>query len=352
MAQLAFSIAALKQSFGEFCWERPAAEAFVLGQYRDFYQLRFPCFAQYFTGYVVLGDYQIAVQAWVPAAPRGTCFVVHGYFDHVGLYRHLIAWALARDLTVLAFDLPGHGLSSGEPVSIPDFLDYQHVLVGILALAETGAKAGLAPKPWRAIGQSTGAAILLDYLLGASGPVVARNPAQGIMREQSGVSQGLGEDLETSARVPPWRQVALLAPLVRVTSWGGVNITWQLLHRFQDRVPRGFGVNSHDPAFLNFQKYEDPMQIRYVSAQWVGSMIRWARRIERVEPCRFSPIILQGDEDKTVDYAFNLPVLSGKFAQPKIIMLPNGRHHLVNESEKLRAEMFGELDKVFFSTQL
>lgn len=350
MAQLAFSIAALKQAFGEFSWERSAAEAFVLDQYCDFYQLRFQNFAQHFTGYVSLSGYQIAVQAWVPAAPRGTCFIVHGYFDHVGLYRHLIAWALAHELTVLAFDLPGHGLSSGEPVSIPDFFEYQHVLDGMIAVAEDGLSVGCAPKPWRAIGQSTGAGILLDYLLGASAQDALEKSKQA---DSEVVDDGAAEnESEPESVGPPWEQIALLAPLVRVTSWGGVNVTYQLLHWFQDRVPRGFGVNSHDQAFLNFQKYEDPMQIRYVSAQWVGSMIRWARRIEGAKPCQFSPIILQGDEDTTVDYVFNLPVLSEKFAQPKIIMLPNGRHHLVNESEKIRAEMFGELDKVFFSTQL
>lgn len=344
MAKLAFSIAALKQAFGEFSWEKPAPDAFVLDQYCNFYQLKFQGFSQHFTGFISAGtnsaaSFQIAVQAWVPAAPRGTCFIVHGYFDHVGLYRHLIAWALAQNLTVLAFDLPGHGLSSGAPVSIPDFSIYQDVLSSVMSLAEAGLSCNCAPKPWWAIGQSTGAAILLDCLLGVSATALAADA------QPESATVG-------AAVVPSWDQVALLAPLVRVTGWGGVNITWQLLHRFQDSVPRGFAVNSHDQAFLNFQKYEDPMQVRYVSAEWVGAMIRWSRRVEAVASCDYSPVILQGDEDTTVDYAFNLPLLSEKFAQPKIIMLPNARHHLVNESEKIRGEMLNELTKTLFSTQL
>jgi alpha-beta hydrolase superfamily lysophospholipase len=358
MAYLAFSIAALKQAFEDaFSWEKPAEETYVLSQYLDFYQLTFQDLGQHYAGFVPAAGYQIALQAWVPPVPKGTLFVVHGYFDHVGLYRHLIAWALKRELTVVAFDLPGHGLSSGVPASIPDFMIYQQVLSEVIGIGELGLAAGCAPKPWSAVGQSTGAAILLDSLLGASAAdtLAASTPSSAAANAAGPEQDVVEEDPPLVAHQvisPPWRQVALLAPLVRVTSWGSVNITWQLLHRFQDKVPRSFGVNSHDKAFLNFQKFEDPLQERYVSADWVGAMIRWVRRIESAKPCEYSPVILQGDEDKTVDYAFNLPLLSAKFAKPKIIMLPNGRHHLVNESEKLRAEMLRELESVFFSSEL
>jgi alpha-beta hydrolase superfamily lysophospholipase len=347
MVQLAFSIAALKQAFDVFSWEKPAPNIFVLTQYCEFYQLKFADSVQHFTGYISAAVYQIAVQAWVPAVPSGTLFIVHGYFDHVGLYRHLIAWALQHNLTVIAFDLPGHGLSSGEPASIDDFYEYQTVLESVLSLADSGRALASAPSPWLAVGQSTGAAILLDHLLVASR---AASLAPAIKGTEADAPDNREQD--RAQWQPPWQQVALLAPLVRVTGWSGVTISWQLLHRFQDRVPRGFAINSHDEAFLNFQKNEDPMQARYVAAKWVGSMIRWSRRIELATPCAYSPVILQGDEDTTVDYAFNLPLLSEKFAKPKIIMLPNGRHHLVNESYKLRTEMLGELSSTLLTTRL
>ena len=49
---------------------------------------------------------------------RGTVFLVHGYFDHAGLYGHLIKHCLQQGLAVIIFDLPGHGLSSGEKARI------------------------------------------------------------------------------------------------------------------------------------------------------------------------------------------------------------------------------------------
>ena len=54
--------------------------------------------------------------------------ILHGYYDHVGLYRHVVEWGLRMGFAVLACDLPGHGLSSGARASINEFVEYQAVL--------------------------------------------------------------------------------------------------------------------------------------------------------------------------------------------------------------------------------
>ncbi|MCA1770616.1 MAG: alpha/beta hydrolase, partial [Halomonas sp.] len=43
-----------------------------------------------YVGYVDAHNFRLWTQIWSPAAPVGTVFVVHGYFDHLGLYRHLL----------------------------------------------------------------------------------------------------------------------------------------------------------------------------------------------------------------------------------------------------------------------
>ena len=57
-----------------------------------------------------VGDLYV-VQLWAPAEPQGTLLLLHGYYDHMGLYRHVVDWALSMNFAVLACDLPGHGLS-------------------------------------------------------------------------------------------------------------------------------------------------------------------------------------------------------------------------------------------------
>ena len=79
--------------------------------------------------------YEVVSQVWGPEQVKATLFVFHGFYDHTGLYRHVIEWALEQGLAVIACDLPGHGLSSGERASIKDFAEYQDTLQGLFAEA-------------------------------------------------------------------------------------------------------------------------------------------------------------------------------------------------------------------------
>jgi pimeloyl-ACP methyl ester carboxylesterase len=72
--------------------------------------------------------YEVVAQAWYPEQPVATLLVLHGYYDHMGLYRHVVDWGLRMGFAVLACDLPGHGLSSGPRASINEFEEYQAVL--------------------------------------------------------------------------------------------------------------------------------------------------------------------------------------------------------------------------------
>lgn len=104
---------------------RPLAAAVALSPaeqaYRQFYCFSDTSATHSCMGTLQAGGYQIALQAWWPEQPRATLVLLHGYYDHVGLYRHVIEWALGMGFAVLSFDLPGHGLSSGARASIGDF---------------------------------------------------------------------------------------------------------------------------------------------------------------------------------------------------------------------------------------
>ncbi|WP_439887106.1 alpha/beta hydrolase [Pseudomonas sp. MBLB4123] len=252
-----------------------------------------------------VAGYQIAAQLWAPPQPRATLLLVHGYYDHMGLYRHVIDWALGMNFAVLACDLPGHGLSSGPRASIDDFAEYQQVLVGLL---DEAAQLGL-PQPWHLCGQSTGGAILLDYLLsGAPRPEVG--------------------------------QSILLAPLVRPRAWAWSKLSYRLLSPFVKAIPRRFSENSHDAEFIDFVQNRDPLQPRNLPTAWFAALARWVPRIEAAPRSAASPLIVQGEADMTVDWGHNLEVLREKFAAPQILCLPEARHHLANEVPALRQRYF------------
>lgn len=260
-------------------------------------------------GHLDVAGYRLAVQLYRQPEPgRGTCIVLHGYYDHMGLYGHLYAWALQNGFSVLTCDLPGHGLSSGARASIGSFAEYQQVLQALLGLLQPLQLR----QPVHLIGQSTGAAIGLELALHAW-------------------PQELG-------------QLVLLAPLVRPRAWKQSRILLRGLKPFVEQIPRRRSYNSGDPAFIEFLQ-QDPLQAQILPTAWVGALANWIPRIERAERSRVAPIIVQGDADRTVDWQHNLRVLEEKFSQPKICMLPGAQHHLVNELEHYRDQGFAFIEK-------
>jgi alpha-beta hydrolase superfamily lysophospholipase len=73
----------------------------------------------------------------------------------------------------------------------------------------------------------------------------------------------------------------------------------------------------------------------------VGALVQWVRRIERAPGSMREVLIVQGENDTTVDWRYNLSVLRTKFASVQVLQVPGARHHLVNELPEIRARCFG-----------
>lgn len=272
---------------------------------------------RYTPGVVDAGGHQVAVHFYQQPEQdeiKGTVFILHGYFDHVGLYSQLIERCLGSGYDVLAWDQPGHGLSSGTPAAIDSFVEYQAVLSDLLARIGQHA-----PKPWHAVGQSTGSGILIDYLL----------------------SNHHGVD--TSA----FRSVVLLAPLVRPVGWLGARALHSVAKPFLKRWKRAFSENSANTRFLEFLREHDPLQARAVHVDWVTALRQWVPHIESARPVDFPVTVIQGEKDRTVDWQHNLRIIKNKFSSVEEIRLPDGRHHLVNEAQDLQATVFRGIINAF-----
>ena len=309
----------LRESLGPMDFLAPVSPGKLIQTYRDFYGLNFGSSRLtivHHMGYLESADFKVVCQYFqVPLAEqRGTVFLVHGYFDHIGLYSHLIGYCLQSGFSVVAFDLPGHGLSSGVEASIVSFQQYCAVL---LECAQTAQRQQV-HSPWLLVGQSTGGAVIMDALL----------------------SNKLAERFSFDAYV-------LLAPLLRPRDWLKSKALFMMTRWFVQSTRRTFSRNSHDPEFLKFLQQSDSLQSRVLQRDWVLAMIDFQKRFARSPPSQQAVQIIQGSGDGTVDFDYNLPRILAKFSGSKSYMVSDAGHHLVNEAQPYRDRIFSLLTEIF-----
>ncbi|MCB1661040.1 MAG: alpha/beta hydrolase [Pseudomonadales bacterium] len=267
-------------------------------------------------GYCQIADFRLATHYFRPrlGLSKGTVLLLHGYFDHAGLFQHIIRFCLEQDYSVLIYDLPGHGLSTGEPAGINNFQQYVEVLHHYVTVCQSHFD-----EPWHLLGQSTGGAIAMAYLMAHRFDQINN----------------------------PFKNIFLLAPLVRPVGWKKLLWLYAASKHWVKSVERKIMPCSHDAGFIDFLTNKDPLQYQRIPLSWVAALIDWASTFERVKPSPLSPIIIQGGEDTTIDWQYNLRVIDKNFNRPKIHFLPQARHHLVNESNEFREPLFDLLETYF-----
>ncbi|XOV83723.1 MAG: alpha/beta hydrolase [bacterium] len=279
--------------------------------YRQFYGLLFPHIDHQHRMEVFEAlDQRLVLQVFQPEKTRGHVMLCHGYYDHVGLFASVIEYLLRKGLTVITFDQIGHGLSSGERVVIDSFDTYVAAQKAVTdyALAELSATP---EEPLHWVAQSMGGAIVMEYL-----------------HHKPALSLG---------------NIILLAPLVRPYAWGFNRWVFALAKLTITSRPRVLTDNAENPEFHDLQAI-DPLQARILPVAWVQAMVNWFKRFEHYPESDLAPVIVQGDQDRTVDAEHNLKVFRRRYPHSHHWVIAGGRHHLANESDYIRNKMWRYLD--------
>ncbi|MBM4102844.1 MAG: alpha/beta hydrolase [Planctomycetes bacterium] len=232
--------------------------------------------------------------------------VLHGYLNHTGQVKHLIASLLENDFAVGSFDLPGHGLSEGLSAAVGAFSDYTQALLDYILTIRP-----FCGGPLHFVGFSTGAGVGIDYLV--------------------------------HARQTVFDRIILAAPLIRWRGYSASKATYAFYRAFTDRVRRMPQKNSSDNNFLSFNRNDDYLHGRYVALDWVRALYDWNARLAAATPCDKEVFILQGDRDTTVDWRYNLGLLRAKFPAANVQMVKGARHELFNESIELREDSLAKI---------
>ena len=283
----------------------------LLRHYLDFYHLPTPCKQlSVSVGTVEVDQTSIFAAAWQPPEPVGTALVVHGYLDHLGLYNHLINFLLARNCAVLCCDLPGHGLSGGERGYIKDFANYSAVVEEMVSICQQKL-----PAPLYGFGQSMGGAILLKHLID----------------HPPGVNYC-------------FKRLNLFAPLLHPKAWSTKRRLFPLVKPFKKSIKRAFRPSSHDQEFLDFLRYQDPLQPLTIPIPWLVAVDRWVQEFEASAGSDFVVNLIQGHADKTLDWEYNLEAFKNKLPNLNLCMIDRANHHMVNEIEPLRSKIFEAIE--------
>jgi alpha-beta hydrolase superfamily lysophospholipase len=273
-------------------------------EYLAFYGLDVPG-ARHWLGTRDWAGHRVAVQVFEPEAAQSTVLIVHGYYDHAGVWQHVIRALVKADYRVVIYDQPGHGLTDGEPAGIDDFQTYVKVLDAAAELA-----AGSYPGDLHVVAHSMGAGVVADWLL-----------------------QGNGEQVD---------RVVLLAPLFHSTAWGISRFGHAVFGRWFRSLPRKYRRNSGDAEFLAFVR-ADPLQCERLPSSWVTALGRWNRALAARSPCQRPLVVYQGDRDTTVDWKHNIPLLRRLFPKADVHMVEGGQHQLMNEAPELREQVIQDV---------
>ncbi|MEA2012720.1 MAG: alpha/beta hydrolase [Verrucomicrobiota bacterium] len=262
-------------------------------------------------GRIDSGGYRIAVQIFAPMQTeiKGTVLAMHGYMEHTGTNSDLLKLLLEEDYRVIAYDMPGHGLSGGTPASIKDFKEYSSVMRNILVFAKKNYIL-----PDIIIAHSTGCSAVLQF----------------IAEEKT---------LDLS-------KIILIAPLVRSTHWKLSKVVYYSSKLILWKsAPRLFPKVSNDIEFLNFLKYGEPIQYKKIPYQWLNALYKWEKITHLWKTKKIDVTMIFATADTTTDWKYNMQFLKKKFPKSNFSEIPNGRHALLNDSYKYRKQVFQIIEK-------
>ncbi len=282
---------------------RPMSEN--MKRYIEFYSLPIES-VQYCYGFESIAQEMLFLQSFRPTQAKAHILLLHGYCDHAGILSAAIRFFVQKDFHVFTFDLPGHGLSTGERGDISEFSFYEEGIREVVNRYLSSSSL-----PIYLVAHSTGAAAAIDYIL--------NNP--------------------DSSQI---RKATFISPLVRSYRWHVSTLCLKPIKLFTGNLKRVFRKNSSDSKFLHFVK-NDPLQYNQLPISWVEALIRWNEWIKDGESSTVPILILQGKKDTTVDWKYNINFLLKKFPNTDIKLIKNGKHHLLNEEKQIRNKIFSSI---------
>jgi alpha-beta hydrolase superfamily lysophospholipase len=256
------------------------------------------------SGQFMANGERLLLQAWlpvgpVPAAPPAAppvIAVVHGYGDHGGRYTWLGEDMAARGFAVYAYDLRGHGQSSGRRGQVgrfDDYLDDTAVFLDEVRRQQPGA-------PLFLLGHSLGGLICARF------------------------AEERAPDVAGLILSSPFLQVADPVPPAKVVAAKAMAKVWP--NKDIGNTVRAAQL-SHDQGVVDAY-VTDPLVHHVAPARWAVALLA-AQEAAMADAARISLplLVLYGTEDQVVDVAFIEALYDRVASQDKTIGRYEGYYH-------------------------
>jgi alpha-beta hydrolase superfamily lysophospholipase len=248
---------------------------------------------------------------------RARIAIVHGYGDHAGRYEEFMTWLAARGIGCHAFDLRGHGRSSGRRAFVREWEEYLDDLDAFLEEHDLRERAGSSgselPLPLFVLGHSHG-----GLVVAAAGirHRLERHNVRGVVLS--------APYLVNALRVPRHKVLAarvanLLTPWLRIRS--GV---------------RPEMLSSDDGHVEDSRR--DPLSLRIATPRWyLTHRPVQAEVLSNASEMTLPLLVLQGDADPIAD-----PAGAKRFhdaarsADKTFVIYPGFRHEPLREAGRER----------------
>ncbi len=277
--------------------------------YLDWYGFNRSTVVRFRAGHFSTTNFQLMAYEFLPAKTIGTVVLIHGYLSHTGDFSLLINFLTKLHYRVLAFDLPGHGLSGGDRTAINHFSDYLTAYTTFLSVVSNDIQ-----YPLFFIGHSTGCAADLEFL---------SQPHKNY----------------------PFEAHIWLAPLVRISSWQLAAMGSFILTPITRKIPRPFIPASSNAKFNRFIEYLDPLQPKIISTTWFNALSEWDKTNQNYNNIHDEIVIIQGTADNVVDWHYNLSYYTNRLKNFEVHFIPHAKHHLAVEAPKYRKKVFKIIKK-------
>lgn len=249
-------------------------------------------------------DIELFERSWILSGARAVILITHGIAEHSGRYTHLAQALNNANYSVIAFDLRGHGQSSGKRNYISSFQDYLDDLGAVL---ERTRKAS-SNKPVFLCGHSMGGGIVTQY-------IIERNPqVNGAILSAPSV--------KVSDDISPFLQKISGILSVLTPTLPAVKID----SSFISKDPQVVAAYDSDP--LNYRGG--------VLARTGAELLKSTRQINKSMPAFSLPVlIMHGLQDKLADVAGSQILYEQISSKDKTLKLYEGLYHeIFNEPEK------------------